>query len=97
MPISRRDFDNGEKPKDDSSSKALGFLRQNADSAFEINEIAAEIGWREPSRVSSKVERFGRNLGDTMTFRLSLQELVQKGLVDEKMYQGKLYYSIHRG
>jgi hypothetical protein len=96
MPITRYEFDNGEKSKDDSSSRVLEFLRKNADSAFNIDEITAGISWQKSSRIMSRVEQFRRNPSDTLPFKLNLQELVQKRLIDEKHHKGKPYYSIHK-
>ena len=91
MPIPRDQFDKG---LGEMGAKILKLLTEHPNEAFDLDEIAAGLGYIQPK------DDFGKILLSSFAIIFGiggeLNDLVRKNLVDKKVIQGKDYYSIHK-
>ena len=91
MPIPGEQF---EKGLDKTEYQMLDFLKKNPDNAYTLWEIVEGIG------VSIKAQEFGKRfliaVGVVFGYGSSLDNMIQKGLIDKKIVNGESYYRIRK-
>ncbi len=90
MPISRDQFNKG---LDKTRYQIILFLSEHLGDAYQPIEIAKQLGnWNEDESSDTGIMY---NAGVVMTFRGSLDNLVEEGLVDKKTIEGETWYCVH--
>lgn len=95
MKISRKELDEFERAKKERikplNQKILDFLRQNIDSAFELNDIMKAL---EPEYVTSSGSNFDRILviTDTLLYASELNKLGKHDKIKSVRHGSKTFY-----
>jgi hypothetical protein len=91
MPISKDQFNKG---MDKTRYQIILFLSEQPGEAYQPIEIAKELGNWDTDESSDTGIIY--NAGIVMSFRGSLDTLVDEGLVDKKTIDGETWYCIHQ-